>query len=558
MAAVMICFAVLMAITDPVSAIPTDYKKSSYSAVVDASGIHTVFPSDYWSQLDDLAKKYPNWRFQALYTGLKWADCFSGEYYSNDKGNSELYPERNLVQQNVAKEAWYYAPTSWFSTSIKGAYNWAKDEWTVVETPSFIQASEEAIKYCMDVRNWIGSEEQIFQFEDQTNRTASHIDLTNVEQLFANCSYASFWNQSADTTGIVDEKGNKYTYAEAITEISHRLGLNPLSVATRILQEQGSGTSGLMNGKQAFEVTSGADKGKKLDGGYYNYFNMGATGQSVTERYNNGLTESYYAGWNTRWKALVGGTEKLKSNYTGRKQTTIYLQKFNVISDSKYCLWGQYMTAIVTPQSEAKNIYRSYKDNGDLANKHVFVIPVFLDMPNTVAARPTKDGNPNYKLGSIYVDGKSVEKFDTDTLEYSLILPSDKTQVRLNISAYSKKSTITVNKQEGKDGALALDIPVQAGDSTVDILCTAENGDKRTYTLKLHREATLKYGDLNGDGGYNSVDLAMITSHLLKKTTLSGQALQAADINGDGQITSVDLAYITAFLLRKISSIPQR
>lgn len=557
MASVMIAFMLLSVFSETVKALPAEYKKTSYSGIVDASGIHSVFPEDYWSKLDALAAKYPAWRFQALYTGLRWEDCFSGKFYQYDPGNSELYPARNLVEQNIPKTAWYYAPTSWFSTSIEGAYNWAKDEWTIKETPNFVQASEEAIRYCMDVRNWIGDETQIFQFEDQTNRTAGNADLINVRNLFEGNSYRAFWAQPAENTGIVNEKGQKLTYAEAITEICHTLGLNPLSVATRVLQEQGAGNSGLISGKQKFTVMSGADKGKEIEGGYYNYFNMGATGLTVNERYNNGLTEAYLAGWDSRYDALKGGAAKLKSNYTSRKQTNVYLQKFNVISDSNYCLWGQYMGALITPQSEAKNTYASYKASGDLANKHVFVIPVFLDMPKTVAARPTKDGSPNYKLGSIYIDGKSVPNFDTDTLTYSMNVAKDSAEVRLNISAYSEKATITVNGTKGT-GALAVNCAVPAGDSEIQVLCTAENGDKRTYTLKVHRDGKLVYGDINSDGKFNSVDLAMMTSHLLKKNTLSGQAFTAADISGDGQITSLDLAYITAYLLKKISAIPQR
>ena len=539
------------------AAIPTDYKKVSYSAVVGASGIHDVFPKDYWPQLDALAAKYPNWQFQALYTGLKWNDCFSGTFHQNDPGNSELYFRRNLIEKVDAKSEWYYAPSSWFSTSIEGAFNWAKNSYYVVETPNFIQASEEAIKYCMDVRNWIGSEEQIFQFEDQTN----HIASTNDEQLtlnvFLNASWAPFWQKSAEETGIVNDQGKKLTYAQAITEICHNLGLNPVSVASRILQEQGSGDNGFLSGTQRFTLTAGEHAGQTVDGGYYNYFNMGSTGNTQTERYNNGLTEAYLAGWNSRYKALYGGAKKLKDNYAARKQTNVYLQKFNVISDSSYCLWGQYMGAILAPQSEAKKAYSSYVAGNDLASAHRFLIPVFLEYPSTPAPRPTVDGNPNYKIGSIYVDGKSVPNFDTDTLTYDLgSVKNDVTTIRLNVHAYAPTSTVTVeNVTRNQD--LAESFNVFPGDNTYKVICKAENGSSRTYTLKLHRDGEVIYGDINADGSWDSLDLAYMTSHLLKKNILTGNAYESADISGDGMVDSLDLAYLTALLLGRISKLPR-
>ena len=63
-------------------------------------------------------------------------------------------------------------------------------------------------------------------------------------------------------------------------------------------------------------------------------------------------------------------------------------------------------------------------------------------------------------------------------------------------------------------------------------------------------------GDLNGDSGVNSLDLAALRAHLLGITSLTGVNLANADVNIDGDVNSLDFGFIRQYLLGIISSFP--
>lgn len=76
--------------------------------------------------------------------------------------------------------------------------------------------------------------------------------------------------------------------------------------------------------------------------------------------------------------------------------------------------------------------------------------------------------------------------------------------------------------------------------------------------IKLLDGATVKAtvtvvvtGDTNGDGNISVTDMIAVKSHVLKKSTLSGAAAQAADTSGDNAISITDFIQIKAHILGK-------
>lgn len=80
-------------------------------------------------------------------------------------------------------------------------------------------------------------------------------------------------------------------------------------------------------------------------------------------------------------------------------------------------------------------------------------------------------------------------------------------------------------------------------------------GDKITITSK-NEEKTFEiilYGDINGDGTVNNIDLLTIQKHIWKDTTLLGSNLKSADIDKDEVITNADLLRIQKHIWKDLT-----
>lgn len=537
-------------------------------ACTTAAEIDAAFPASYAVRLKQILLAHPTWSFKAFYTGTSWEECFAQGADNNTE--SEMRLSRNLVEYDTK-------PSSWYGSEVAGAFNWAGNSYTVLSAPNWIQASEAALRYMMDPRNWM-SEEQIFQFFDQTSMSTKRA----VEQVFRQVYGTNFWTRTGEESDLYWEEvleipeevrressggaegdsmlesvtvRHYVTYAEAIYKIGQELGVNPVALAARIVNEQGLGQSPLISGTQVFTLETGEEVS-----GYYNYFNMGATdgeGTASTELIiTNGLREAYNGGWNTRYRALYGGAAKYAATYIHRGQNTIYSQKYCTDSRSSYRFWHQYMQAIMAPVSAARASYKSYSDVGILDDTISFLIPVYDRMPSDPEPEPTKDGNPNYKLGGIYVDGASVPGFNTDTLSYAV--ETTNAFIHVYVSAYADTSTVSVDGAE-TNGSVSADVPVNLGDNAIPIVCTAENGDVRTYMLYVTRtKKAVYFGDVDYNGVVDRTDLSYLTEYILGRDYMTDEMKEAADINGDGYIDIQDVSYIVAYLLGYMKEIPQR
>ena len=285
------------------------------------------FPASYQNALLALKQKYPNWIFVKMETALDFNTAVSNE---------------------LGDKSWISSskPASWKNGATK------QSGWSY--------ASEGILRYYMDPRNFL-TESSIFQFEQLTYNASYHTE--DAVQAIVASSFMSG-----------DIPNENMTYARAFTKIGEELKVSPFHLASRVLQEQGTnGTSPLISG-----TYTGYE-------GYYNYFNVGASGKDI-ELIVKGLTEAKNRGWDTRYKSLYGGASIIGQNYILRGQDTLYLQKFNVSSNSTY--EHQYMQNIMAPASEAPNIKKAYSNTGSLNNSFVFKIPVYSNMPASACSQP--------------------------------------------------------------------------------------------------------------------------------------------------------------------------
>ena len=541
------------------------------------------FPESYISYLSYLHSRYPKWQFVPVHTGLTWAEVIE----------NESVPNRNLIGS--------YRDDG-LKTVYNGEYNWKTNEWVARDTGKWVTVHPEYLAYCMDPRNFL-NEKYIFMFECLSY--SEGYTLAGVNTILKGTFMV---NNRTDTDG------KTLNYAEVFMAAGKTYGVSPYHLASRVRQEQG------VNGDSV--MISGTYPGFE---GYYNYFNIGASGGDKTTVIKNGLTEAKNAGWTSHYLALTGGAQKVAKNYISIGQDTLYFQKFNVVYKPGL-YWKQYMQNVEAAMSEGLNIGKGYYEYITAEDPFVFRIPVYLNMPEK-ACTFTRSGNPNNYLSALSVSGLSLTPvFDGDVTEYSIIAENAVTSVAVKATAVASTSTLS--------GVGNYNLKV--GDNTIKVNCKSQSGDTRTYTINIYRKPSedtkgdnyewtsttydigtyitgvavgttaadfltgftatgcelkllnadgeeytgvvstgnkiaayvngelvsvkevVVYGDVNGDGNINVLDMIKINRHSLGLETLKDAKLTAADANrqNDG-VNVLDMIFVNRHSLG-LTTIVQR
>lgn len=316
------------------------------------------FPASYQPALTALKEKHPEWIFVPMNTGLDWNTAIANELVGGKSLVSKSYPAYDK----------------------EGAY----------DNGNWFYASEDILKLYMDPRNAL-TEDAIFQFEQLTYNESYHTQEA-LEKFLQNTFMKNGQNAP----------GTEMTYSKIIWSTGRELNVSPFHLAARIYQEQGAGTSPLISGTYpGYE-------------GYYNYFNIRATGKSNEEVIRNGLEYAKNATpfpWNSAYYSIYGGSQIIAKNYIQKGQSTLYLQKFNVNPHASNALYThQYMQNIAAPTSEARTVKNLYASANALTNSFVFNIPVFNNMPASPCPMPTSSTNAVLQIPSgydttVYIDG---------------------------------------------------------------------------------------------------------------------------------------------------------
>lgn len=337
--------------------------------------INAGFPASYATRLTKLHLIHPSWEFVPLditalsvqqgKTSYTWDYVITMEYSGCGEDNNLVYPSDSYIPYR--------------KNSTKYDSGW----WPVSKT---------ALQFMMDPRNFM-NERNMFMFMDLYYGDSTYSEA-DVEAALAGCFMAN---------KVIPDAGNTLTYAQFFIQEGKKYNVNPIFIAARLRQEQGSGTSPLISGSCGSTLwgyysngTNGANGSHSYSefmamNGYYNYFNMGASGNGYFNIYYNGMTEAMNAGWNTHCKAISGGIQKLKSSYLDRYQNTLYFQKYNVDARSMKngsCInfWGQYMQNFSAPYSEGRTIQKGMQAFLDV--KVRFCIPVYSGMPSSPVSDP--------------------------------------------------------------------------------------------------------------------------------------------------------------------------
>jgi len=484
--------------------------KSSY-----VSGKLSSYPG-YENLISNLKNKHPNWKFTILETGLDWNDVIKNETVASHG--------RNLI---------YYTNNGNWVCSICGNKSYDSGRWKC--------ASETAVAYYMDPRNWL-NENNIFQFENLAyNGDVQNID--GVKKILNGVSWAK-----GDTIVYTKPDGSEGTlnksYAQVIMEAARDAGISPYHLAARIKQEQGAN-------EKASSTGSGTYLGYV---GYYNFLNIKATGSNII---GNALSHAKTQGWDDPEKSIRGGAVFIASDYIARGQSTLYLQKFDVDNSDGSLYYHQYMQNVSAAYSEGNTVKSSYEGMGLLDANINFVIPVFRNMPNEVS--PSPDGysivtqNVKVKGNSVAIrEGRSVSSGEVGRVNSGDIL------LRIEISG-SKEDGYFWDKvvlANGTKGYIARDFIDKIDDVTNTNLSAVANvnvnlrngpgtaGTKVIMTLTKGQPLTvIESGKYNGLDGYNWSRIVLnngtqgyLVSEYLTEVKLSNYITAYINCNADGKV----------------------
>ncbi len=506
------------------------------------------FPESYREPLRQLHAKYPKWRFVALHTGLDW--------------NEVVYKQTHPVSNNLVSSGIY---ESWKSTEPQ-AYNPVTGQYTVFDSGGWVAASEDIVKHYLDPRSSL-DEVTIFQFLSNTYDSSTQ-NITSLNNVIG----ASFLSKPFP-------ESTYSSYASLIMAAASENNVNPLTIASMIINEQGyNGTSSSISG-----TVSGYE-------GYYNYFNIGAYAAGGNSAIINGLIYAKNHGWNSRTASIRGGAAWYSNNYVNANKFNLYLQKFNVMNGIDAVATGQYMTAVWGANSEGISLSKGYKNM--LSSGITFSIPVYENMPADPCDPPWSGNNIKY-LKSLSVGNFSLTPtFDTYTTDYELVVPNSVSSINVSASAFASDATVsgTGNKS------------LSVGENTIEVTCTSSSGKSFTYTISVTRRegsgdddnpdsevspssTSYTLGDyltgLSPDTSYSSflskfnkgtgsvkvfsssgseVTSGIINSGMICKTYDSnGNVIKSmdivlkGDINMDGKVNIIDAVYILNYSVGKTS-----
>ncbi len=474
------------------------------------------FPEDYKAKLRAIHAQYPKWVFKAEHLKTTWAAALAEEC------------KFGVKTVNTAYESW--------KSMEYGAYNWDTGTYVNIDG-GYVMASPSLVAYYLDPRNFLDAV-YIFQFEDLSFSNEHTVD---------------------GVQAILPTALDKH--AADLLAASKAANVSAYFLATRMTQEQGSNPNALATGTVPNYT------------GYYNFFNYGASpddgDNDPNDAVENGAKYAKNQGWDTPYKCLLGSAQKIGANYISIGQDTLYYQNFNVINE-RYN--HQYMTNVQASASEAY-IRHSGASANELNSNLAFTIPVFKEMPSTVAKRPSTSGNNNNFLESITVSGCDAisPTFNRYTHNYSTHAGSHVSGVQVSVKLSNSAASV----------AGAGTIALKSGSNVINITVTATSGEKRTYTLTITKEGGSASAPTVTSSVYTITDTitgvepntlpqdfvknlavtngsaavyaangsvkasgAVATGDILRlsgESTVSYPIVIYGDVNGDGLVTSADL-----------------
>ncbi len=538
---------------------PLTAEAADYAAELRSKG----FPESYIDDIVKLHKQYPNWIFKPLKTGLDWSAAVAGE---RKKHNQQL------IEKNAHNPANMYCNCS---------LCYKNGNYVIQEASNWVSASQYAVEYYMDPRNWL-NEKGIFQFESTSYNGTQTIDgiETILKGTWMHDSYITYKDKNGKTQTI------KKKYSSVILNAANSSGMSAYYLASKIRQEVGgasptaaaaSGTHSTYPGIYNYYnigaydgATSGLRWAATESNGYftnvgcyvrekpttsskslillaantkvnyikttdkqsdgYKWYNISVTynGKSYTGYIRSDLvdhrtSDTYNRPWTDPEKSILNGAKYIARNF--KTQNTGYLQKFNVNPNSDYLHSNEYMANVAAAAAESATTYTAYKNAGIMNITKTFEIPVFNNMPNDVTPvlnRNTFTTNGTVQKPSVTVKAKYGNEliYNKDfTLTYS-------NNNSTNVGRY----TVTVKYIGNYSGNASQTFPYYINPKPTTFLSSAQGGFKAIkngFTLTWNKQTSQTTGyqlQYATKSDFSNAATVTIANPNTTSTTITGRA----------------------------------
>lgn len=530
------------------------------------------FPESYKVKLRKLWAQHPTWIFKAQHLSMTW--------------NRATYEESKPMKNAIT------TPEAWMSME-KGAYNWTTKTYVSVDSGGWVSATKQVISYYMDPRNFL-DETYIFQFED-----LQYSDTQTVAGVKA--ILPSRFDKYAEDLlkAAKNSKVSAYFLATRMTQEGSQIDGD-------FVGDDGTDYSGYYNffnygayagsqhGAYHGAVTNGAIYAKQ-SGWNTPYKCLLDSAEKIGSSYiNKGQNTLYYQKFNVAGENLYNhqymtnvqapsseGRIRSQSASASEKagDITFVIPVYKNMPDEVAPLPGKtgnnnnFLDKITVTGCTISPTFDRYVKTytGEIDDPTVTSVKISATKNFTdakVTGTGTKTLKPGENVFNIVVTATSGH---TRTYTVTIITPDDSnvpdnpdqptvpkptissteytvgetvtgvqpaTQVKNFISALKvKNGTAQLYTTDGKkktEGAVA----------TGDILRLYDKNNKLTVSHPV-----VIYGDVNGDGKVNSVDLRRAQRHILGVIKVQGYFLTAADANRDGKVNSVDLRRAQRYIL---------
>ena len=571
------------------------YIKVNYNNTGDNTDFVTAmknagFPDSYIPNLTALHNKYPSWTFEAVKMGLDWNTVIENESING----------LNLVSKS--------ADNSKKSTAA-GAYNWSTNTWVEYE-PGWVSASSSYIAYLMDPRNFL-DETNIFQFQSlaySPNETLggvqSIIKGTFMEgtKSYSNngekINYADTFMDVAKNSGV-----SAYHIASRIKQEQGINGTSPLISGTYSGYEgyynffnfsaTGSTKELIYKNGLSFAKKQGWNtRVKSISGGSVkvgsNYINKGQN-TLYFEKFNVVNTSSlYFHQYMGNATAALTEGQSLAKGYSDKNQAFVFkIPVYNNMPSSAVGFNKAGDTNNYLQSLSISGVSLTPAFNGTTTSYSAVVSNAISSVSITakaVSGNSSISGTGSYSLAvgnnTVKISCKS-QSGDTRTYTINInrqVAPAGNNNSGGNNQGNNSQNNTEVNITSGQYRIGSYITGIEPGTGAADFvkniavsasgrvkLLTSSGSEnsgkvatgnkvavydasgnlKKTYDIVI-------YGDINGDGAVNALDMIKLNRHILGKGTLTGAHLEAADANrkGDGG-NALDMIIMNRHILGK-------